>query len=535
MNNKTIKLLDCTLRDGGYVNDWNFGHSVISGTYKRLDNSGIDFIEVGFLDDRREFDINRTIFPNTESLNKIFDSIDIKNAVPVAMIDFGTCDIENIAEAKDSFIKGIRVIFKKEKIEQALPFCEKIKEKGYLLSIQAISITAYSDEDMLNYIEKINKIKPYAFSIVDTYGLLDSEKLEHYFRLINENLDSEICLGYHSHNNFQLAFSNTIAFVKMFDGRRNLIADSTVYGMGKSAGNCPTELLAMHMNNNYAKKYDLNMILEIIDTDIMTIYKQQYWGYKYNFYIAAMQNCHPNYVQYLLDKKTLSVSSINSILSAIPDDKKLLFDEKYIVDSYKHHQKNVIDDTYTYEKLSYLKDRNIVLIGPGTSIKEYSDDISTYINDNDSLVISVNFLPEEYNCHYTFVSNSKRYLRFADNVPFGNETRLIATSNIQEVDYPIDMYFNYESLLLDSDNGSDNALLLLLNALIKLGVKSVSLAGFDGFDSNRENYYNLSHCYVWEDNSNTNDFVSNILKILSDSIKINFITPTLYDIGECDE
>lgn len=532
MSEKTIKLLDCTLRDGGYVNDWNFGHSVISGTYKRLDNSGVDFIEVGFLDDRCKFDINRTIFPNTESLNKVYNSIDRKKAIPVAMIDFGTCDIDNIADAKESFVKGIRVIFKKEKIEQALPFCEKIKAKGYMLFIQAISITAYSDEDMLEYIKKINRIKPYAFSIVDTYGLLDSEKLEHYFKLINENLDFEICLGYHSHNNFQLAFSNTISFVKMFDGRRNLIADSTVYGMGKSAGNCATELLAMHMNNNYGKNYDLNMILEIIDTDIMTIYMQKYWGYKYNFYIAAMQNCHPNYVQYLLDKKTLSVSSINSILSAIPDDKKLLYDEKYIVEAYKLHQQNVIDDTYTYEKLSYIKDRNIVLIGPGFSIKKYCDAISSYIKVNDSIVISVNFLPENFKCDYTFLSNSKRYSRFADNVTFGNETKIIATSNIQEVDYPIDMYFNYESLLLEDANGNDNALLLLLSSLIKLGVRSVNLAGFDGFDSSRENYYNVSHSYVWEDNTNTNSFMSEMLKKLKSDIGIEFLTPTLYDLGD---
>ena len=201
-----IKLLDCTLRDGGYVNDWNFGHSVISGTYKRLDSAGVDFIEVGFLDDRRPFDINRTIFPNTESLNKVYEGVDVGHAVPVAMIDYGTCDISNIDDVENSFVKGIRVIFKKERIEEALPFCKKIKEKGYLLSIQAISITAYSDEDMLAYVKQINEIKPFAFSIVDTYGLLDNEKVEHYFHLIDNNLDPEIAMGYHSHNNFQLAF-----------------------------------------------------------------------------------------------------------------------------------------------------------------------------------------------------------------------------------------------------------------------------------------------------------------------------------------
>lgn len=180
---KQINLLDCTLRDGGYVNDWAFGHSVITGTYKRLDAAGVEYIEVGFLDDRRPFDIDRSIQPDTKSFDKIFENVKKNHAIPVAMIDFGTCSLENIAPCEDSFIDGIRVIFKKEKIEKALPFCRAIKGKGYKLFIQAISITAYSDLEMLEYIQKINQIKPYAFSIVDTYGLLDNRKIAHYFDL----------------------------------------------------------------------------------------------------------------------------------------------------------------------------------------------------------------------------------------------------------------------------------------------------------------------------------------------------------------
>ena len=267
---KQIGLLDCTLRDGGYVNDWNFGHSVITGTYKRLEASGVEYIEVGFLDDRRPFDINRTIAPNTQSFDEIFKNVKKGRAVPVAMIDFGTCALENIGPADQSFIEGIRVIFKKEKIGQALPFCRAVKEKGYKLFIQAISITAYSDMEMLEYIQKINEIKPYAFSIVDTYGLLDNRKIAHYFDLFDNNLDPEIRVGYHAHNNFQLAFSNTVKFFNLYT-KRALIADCTVYGMGKSAGNCPSELIAMHLNETCGTKYDLSQFLEILDADLLSV------------------------------------------------------------------------------------------------------------------------------------------------------------------------------------------------------------------------------------------------------------------------
>ena len=251
---KTIKLLDCTLRDGGYINDWEFGHSVITGSYKRLDAAGVDFIEVGFLDDRRNFDINRTIQPNTSGFDKVFEGVEKKHAIPVAMIDYGTCDLSNIADCEKSFIDGIRVIFKKEKIEQALPFCKAIKEKGYKLFIQAISITSYSDYEMLEYIQKINEIKPYAFSIVDTYGLLDNRKMTNYYNLMNNNLHPDIIIGYHAHNNFQLAFSNSIKFLAL-ETNRTIVVDATVYGMGKSAGNTAIELIALHMNQKYGIKY----------------------------------------------------------------------------------------------------------------------------------------------------------------------------------------------------------------------------------------------------------------------------------------
>ena len=299
---KKIGLLDCTMRDGGYINDWNFGHATMMSIYKRLDESGVDFIEIGFLDDRRIYDYDRSIQPNTDCFNKIYAGIEKKHAIPVAMIDYGTCDIENIADAKDSFIEGIRVIFKKEKIDYALPFCRAIKEKGYKLFIQAISITAYSDLEMLEYINKINELHPYAFSIVDTYGLLDNRKMAHYFDLIDNNLHSDIAIGYHDHNNFQLAFSNTMKFMGL-ETKRTIIGDASVYGMGKSAGNCAIELLAMYMNNTFGTQYDINQYLEIFDTELSQIYNKYYWGYKYNFYISAMQNCHPNYVEYLINKK----------------------------------------------------------------------------------------------------------------------------------------------------------------------------------------------------------------------------------------
>ena len=529
---KNVYLLDCKLRDGGYINDWDFGHSVITGTYKKLDAAGVDFIEVGFLDDRREFDINRSIVPSTEGYNVIFKNVSKNHAIPVAMIDFGTCSLDNIGPCDATFLDGIRVIFKKEKINQALPFCKAIKEKGYKLFIQAISITAYSDTDMLEYIQKINEVKPYAFSIVDTYGLMDKKRMAHYFELIDDNLDPDIIIGYHSHNNFQLAFSNTMEFLSM-DSPRESIADSTIYGMGKSAGNCPSELLSLHLNQYYKKNYDINQFLEAFDADLMPIYQKHYWGYKYNFYISAMQNCHPNYVQWLLDKKTLTVSAVNEILSTIPEDKKLHYDKQLVEDLYFKYQSVTIDDSSDIETLKeLLNTSSVLLLGPGETITKESHSIDSFINSNHPTIIAVNFIPEHYPHDLVFVSNSKRYGMMVDKS--GQDiagTKIIITSNINPFDKPAFLTINYQTLIQNGKLESDNALLLLLSTLIRAGVQQVHLAGFDGFSNNSSNYYDDSFSFAGNESYklSSNQTTAESLRLLMSSINIHFITPSLYE------
>ena len=154
-----VKLLDCTLRDGGYLNDWNFGHDNLVSIFERVVDANIDIIELGFLDQRREFDINRSIMPNTDCMWKIYGDLDKKNSMTVGMIDFGTCDLSNIKPKSESFIDGIRVIFKKHLRVPALEFCAELKKLGYSVFAQLVSVTSYTDEEMLDFVRIANEVK----------------------------------------------------------------------------------------------------------------------------------------------------------------------------------------------------------------------------------------------------------------------------------------------------------------------------------------------------------------------------------------
>ena len=245
-----IELLDCTVRDGGYNNDWEFGHNALISIFERVVSAEVDFLELGFLDQRRPFDINRSIMPDTECMQKIYGKLDRKKTKLVGMIDYGTCDISHIQPCKDSYLDGIRVIFKKHLREPAMAFCKQLKDMGYIVFSQLVSITSYTDEELMDLIRLVNEVKPYAVSMVDTYGLLHKNNLFHYYELLDKYVDPSVAVGYHSHNNFQLAYANSIELINYHkDKPRTLLCDGSLFGMGKGAGNAPIELLCMYMND----------------------------------------------------------------------------------------------------------------------------------------------------------------------------------------------------------------------------------------------------------------------------------------------
>lgn len=528
-----ITLLDCTLRDGGYVNDWHFGNSTANCIFDRLTSANVDIIEVGFIDERQPFNIERTIQPDSKSFNSVLSHIVNRPPLVLAMIDYGTCSIDRICPCEESTLDGIRLIFKKPNMHKAIDYAKQLMGKGYMVCLQLVSTTSYSDRDILNFTDEANKIKPYAISIVDTYGLMHKEDLLHYFKLLDYNLSPDIILGYHSHNNFQLAYANTIEMIAQKTDREVLV-DGTLYGMGKSAGNAPTELIAMHLNENYNGNYDLNQLMEIIDTNILSIYREKYWGYSMLYYLSAANDCHPNYINYLLNKKTLSITDINEIIKTMDPQHKLDYDSRYIEDLYYHYQKRYSLYNESHSELEKVfENKNILLLGPGHSIKDHYNDITEKIESNDLTIISVNCLPDNYPVNYVFLNNSKRYSLILSQLKSRGNVEIIATSNISSIDTPFNYVLDYESHLVGDSIIRDNALIMFLNFIKNAKTNKLFLAGFDGLSPNTaENYYDEILTVDFDEKwmEQTNEAISEKLPEYEKMIEMEFITESLYDI-----
>lgn len=515
-----IHTLDCTLRDGGYCNKWNFGLDNIKKITSGLVDANIDIIECGFLTDKEKYDPNVTKFNKLEQLLDVIPEIR-EGKLFVAMMNYGEYKIDDLPDYDAQSIDGIRVAFHKKDLLEALELCKQIKAKGYKVFVQAMVSLCYSDEEFLSMIQEVNEFEPYAFYIVDSFGMMKNKDLIRLFYVVEHNLKENIWIGFHSHNNMQLAYSNAQILVGV-QTNRDIIVDSSIYGMGRGAGNLNTELFIEYLNENYNKNYQLTPLLIIIDEIINGFYQRNYWGYSLPNYISAAHNSHPNYATYLDDRKTLTIESINEIFEMMDEDKRYSFDKDYIEDLYlRYMTKDKVQDEHKDELIKLLKGKTVVLVAPGKSSvtqKEIIKEISAIEN---TMVFSVNHEYTHVNVDYIFFSNLRRFKKLEMN----SRRKCIVTSNI--LADGVYLQTKYQELVNTVEAVRDNAGLMAIKFLMNYGVKEILLAGFDGYSHDTiENYADIQMEFITRNAvlDAMNDGMSYVLNEYSSYINISFIT-----------
>ncbi|WP_157843139.1 aldolase catalytic domain-containing protein [Bacillus sp. FJAT-42315] len=525
-----VKVLDCTLRDGGYINDWNFGEKNIKKIISYLTSSEIDMIECGYLSNKGIYDRDRSVFDSMDRLNEFIPK-KRKNSKYVCMINYGEYDIDDIPPFNSNVIDGIRVVFHIHQVDGAIEFCRQLAKKGYMLFIQPMVTINYTDSELIKLVKEVNDISPYAFYIVDSFGVMKKKDLLRMFYLIDHNLNHDIKIGYHSHNNLQLAYSNAQSFVEV-NTQRTRIIDSSVFGMGRGAGNLNTELFLQFLNDSLGTQYKIYPLLQIIDEILNRVYSMNYWGYSLPHYLSAVNNCHPNYASYLAEKNTLTVKSISEILFNISAEKKFSFDKQYIENLYLSYQKHYFDDSnIIFELNKSFSGKNIIVIAPGRSIEQHQEQIRGLIHHEDTIAISVNFIPEQFNVDYIFISNEKRFDLLAQNETVNSRNmNVILTSNIYN-NSAKHIIVNYMDLLNNTSAVKDNSTLMLLKLLNKLNVKKVFLAGLDGYSyDHTQNYVNKDMMLSTSNQviEHLNIGIASVLEELKNEMDLTFITPTKY-------
>ena len=518
------KLLDCTLRDGGYINDWNFGFHTIRDIIKKLVNSQVDYVEVGFLRNC-EYDRDKALFNNCAEIAPVLPE-KRGNTMFSAMALHNKYDIDKLEPYDGKTIDVLRVTFHDYDIEEGLTFIQKAKEKGYKVFCNPINIMGYSDEMLLRLFQKVNQIQPYAFSLVDTFGSMMKSDLQRIYSLAEHNLDQSIVIGLHLHENLALSYSLAQEFLAMKSSERKSVIDGSMMGMGRVPGNLCIELIMDYMNKTQGSTYDVNPVLDGIDDHIAQLKQIETWGYNTAYALSAKYNLHRNYAEFLLGKGRLRAKQINQILASIEEDKKTAYDEKYIEAIYEGFQNHEVDDRELLNRLrTEWKDRTILILAPGSSIAEQKNRIDQFISEKNPLVISANFIPENYRQDYAFYSNAMRYSAIEDKREMEN---LLVTSNLIDMSVAQNV-LNYSELCFDDKGKSDNCVIMLMRLISKLGIDRVYVAGFDGYRSEGCNYISSymanQHTKGMEENIRNTRYVADIRKKLD----VVFLTQSVYD------
>lgn len=515
-----IQVLDCTLRDGGYCNDCCFGFENEKKIVSGLLDANIDIIECGFLTNTVEYNKDKTRFTSLEQVSKIIPK-DKCGKTFVLLTDYGKYNPDDLPACDGSSIDGLRVAFHKRNRFEALDDCKKIKEKGYKVFVQAMVSVSYTDKEFIDLIKKINEFEPFAFYIVDSFGMLKRKDLIRLFRLVEHNLKENIQIGFHSHNNMQLAYSNAQSLVET-QSERDLIIDSSVYGMGRGAGNINTELFVEYLNDYADGKYNLKPLFKIIDEIINGFYQRNYWGYSLPNYLSASHNAHPNYARYLDDKNTLTFENMNEIFDMMNEEKKYSFDKDYIEKLYlRYMAKGMAQNEHSKELKSALCGKTVLLIAPGKSSNEEYQKIANFAARDDVITVSVNFDYKKCNIDFIFLSNLRRFQDLAKD----KKSKCIITSNI-----PADNVYlqpEYRDLINDEDAVKDNAGLMAIKFFCDYGVTKVFLAGFDGYTYDvRENYCDKHMEFITRNAvlDAMNDGMTKVLGEYSKKMNIAFLT-----------
>jgi 4-hydroxy 2-oxovalerate aldolase len=285
-----IKILDCTVRDGGLMNDHLFDDETVKAVYSACVDAGIDYMEIGYINSRQIFAQDQHgawKFCQEDDIRRIVGENDTSLKLSV-MADAGKSDYhEDILPCDQSVLDMIRVAAYIHQIPLALDMIKDANDKGYETTINLMAVSVISERELEEALELLAKSEVGTFYIVDSFGALYSEQthflLEKY---LNYAKSSGKQVGMHAHNNQELAFANTIeAIIK----GANML-DATMAGLGRGAGNCPIELLIGFLHN---PKFNLRPILQCIQQYIEPLREQLKWGFDTPYMITGLLNQHP--------------------------------------------------------------------------------------------------------------------------------------------------------------------------------------------------------------------------------------------------
>ena len=489
----TIKVVDCTLRDGGYYTQWNFPVDFINDYLQGIALSGVHVCELGFrFRQQKNNSFGECAYTTDDFIKTLKIPKDLELSVMINASDF-TENVDQLesyfSERNASQVNLVRVAAHKSEIPDVAPIVSKLKNLEYAVALNLMQIDSLSLEEIEHIANQINSWSTVdVLYFADSLGNLDSESIAEIIEALRRGWNGP--LGFHSHDNRNLALSNCLAAIsKDVD-----YLDSTIMGMGRGAGNVRTEALLIELVQKKLGHYNLNPIY-FLEKELFTNLKEKYnWGSNTLYHLAAINKIHPTYMQELITSNRYSYNEILAALDYLSASDSRMYSRKSLNSALDN---SLFSDSALWDAEDWVKDKTVLILGAGSSLTQYEKQLKELIDTNDLVVLSINinklfdssFIDAYVTCYESRIlieAHSYKNLNRPIILPL-ESVPLPIRSLMESLDIR-----NY-GLKLSSGQVELNPLYCVLNfklsvayaiALAKIGgAKKILLAGFDGYVS----------------------------------------------------
>ena len=506
-----MKIIDCTIRDGGHLNKWYFDPLCVKASYYAALKSGVDYFEIGYRYPENKKGFHSFAYCSDEYLNSLLEVND--NCKLLVMMDVGKADLTTFKNCKpeNTIIKGVRVAAYPYEYNKAIEILEDLKTKGYEVFLNLMAASEINEHQFEILKDWQNKNILNAVYFADSFGSFIPSAIPVFIQKLKNNGFENI--GYHGHNNLQMAFANTLKALE--EGVTYI--DASIYGMGRGAGNLPIEIFLGYLEKDGFSKYNTVPYLDVIERFFIDIYKKYNWGYKLQNLISGLKNIHPYYIDELFEKKSYTIDEIWNASDFIKENCPTSFSLeelntalgnrffKPLTPEKANEILNVISEQIKiipafdafkvndFELKQKHKGKKFLIIANGNSIINYKDEIDKLISNEKLITIGVNYIKDIFIPDYHVFVSRKRLLKYIDSI--NKESTLLIPSffgkEIIDQNYSGQYYYfdietvdSNESKVLKENTQNCIYLNVSISAILLaylMGASEIYAVGIDGY------------------------------------------------------
>tara|TARA_Y100000389_G_scaffold204062_1_gene254750 strand:- start:493 stop:2112 length:1620 start_codon:yes stop_codon:yes gene_type:complete len=388
MKKNGLKILDCTLRDGGYYNNWDFSKELIEEYLQAMSAAKIEYVEIGFRFLKKDIYLGPCAYTTPSFLETLNIPKNLKigimiNAKDIISNNFSNAEIDKIffQFSRKKKISFVRFACHLNEVKKIALICNRLNKKNIITAINLMQISEIKDKEIEDTLRLLSKSKLDLFYFADSLGNLEPHNIIHIANLIKRNWKKDI--GFHAHDNMSRALINGVA---AFENGINWI-DSTVTGMGRGAGNIQTEFALMQFTKNLNKNSDISLLLKLIEKRFAPMKNKYKWGTNPYYYLAGQHKIHPTFIQSMLNDLKLEPTEMLSAIDNLKEGEGKNFNRNLIEAGNKIYKGKTKG---TWKPLNLIKGKNVLIIGSGPSSFKHSKAIENFIKKNKPFVIALN-------------------------------------------------------------------------------------------------------------------------------------------------